>query len=157
MMKVRHNHEFFVAFDLSRSDQHILFMPIQDLHHFFETSQAVRKASKTKIGPGFPGTVPLNEPTFAYIWTEIFVKYVCISTTYNLYSSMYGMALTKLEMNTAVTSWKQMNAYQFPESGCCHACLCITRYIMCVSLSHIRNCAVAEKLSDDILLYFIKM
>lgn len=132
-------------------------MPIQDLHHFFETSQAVRKASKTKIGPGFPGTVPLNEPTFAYIWTEIF-REVCMYFYYVQFIQQYVcMALTKLEMNTAVTSWKQMNAYQFPESGCCHACLCITRYIMCVSLSHIRNCAVAEKLSDDILLYFIKM
>ena len=131
-------------------------MPIQDLHHFFETSQAVRKASKTKIGPGFPGTVPLNEPTFAYIWTEIF-REVCMYFYYVQFIQQYVcMALTKLEMNTAVTSWKQMNAYQFPESGCCHACLCITRYIMCVSLSHIRNCAVAEKLSDDKLSrYFV--
>ena len=131
-------------------------MPIQDLHHFFETSQAVRKASKTKIGPGFPGTVPLNEPTFAYIWTEIF-REVCMYFYYVQFIQQYVcMALTKLEMNTAVTSWKQMNAYQFPESGCCHACLCITRYIMCVSLSHIRNCAVAEKLSyDKLSRYFV--
>ena len=98
-------------FDLSRSEHQDFLCCFQNLHHFFKTSQAVREASKTSIGQGFPGAVLFNETYFClHICTEIFVQ-VCthvflLRTT--LYSSMYVvcMALTKLEMNTAVTSWK---------------------------------------------------
>ena len=57
----------FVAFDLSHSEHQDFLWCFQNLHHFFKTSQAVRKASKTSIGPGFPGAVIFNETYFCLI------------------------------------------------------------------------------------------
>ena len=141
-------------------DQYFLFR-FQDLQHFFETSQKLQKQLQAQV---FLVLLLSMKLTFTYILTEILVQvismhicimYVCISITYNFIQQYVCMALTKLEMNTAVTSWKQMNAYQFPESGCCHACLCMTRYISCVYLYRTSETTqLLKKLSDDKLSRF---
>ena len=49
---------------ISRSEHQDFLCCFQNLHHFFKTSQAVREASKTSIGQGFPGAVLFNETYF---------------------------------------------------------------------------------------------
>ena len=78
-------------FDLSRSEHQDFLWCFQNLHHFFKTSQAVREASKTSIGQGFPGAVLFNETYFClHMHRDIRASmYTCISTMYvQLYTAV---------------------------------------------------------------------